>query len=320
METFDAGTLNGAPQRFHMTVHGPVQSTVTANGRPYAVARQRSTFGRESVSIAALRDMTLGAGRTVNASTGPPTSSASPSTGPTPHTGTSPSSRPGSSRAAHRGSTGCSRPSARAPTTGAGSSRSASTRTSPIRRAASSSTGTTNRRRTGSRAMTSTPTARCTASSSPITSRPRSGCATSSRSWTAPPRRICAAPRSGPMWPRCCARVAPDARTAQAVQLVSDWSRRGASRLDANLDGKIDDPGAAIMDRAFSRIADAVIVPRLGSVADALANVNPRDRPANRGARPSARAGTATWTRICARCSGAGCRDASTCATAAAAP
>jgi len=34
--------------------------------RPYAVARQRSTFGRESVSIAALRDMTLGAGRTVN--------------------------------------------------------------------------------------------------------------------------------------------------------------------------------------------------------------------------------------------------------------
>ena len=52
---------------------------------------------------------------------------------------------------------------------------------------------------------------------------------------------------------------APDAQTAQAAALLTNWSRHGAPRLDRNLDGLIDDPGAAVMDAAWDRIADAVM-------------------------------------------------------------
>ena len=53
MTTFDAGTLKGtagAPDErvtFRESVHGPVSGTVTAGGKPYAVANRRSTRGRE---------------------------------------------------------------------------------------------------------------------------------------------------------------------------------------------------------------------------------------------------------------------------------
>jgi acyl-homoserine lactone acylase PvdQ len=43
---------------------------------------------------------------------------------------------------------------------------------------------------------------------------------------------------------------APSTRDAQLADLVTQWSKAGASRLDRNLDGKIDDPGAAILDAA----------------------------------------------------------------------
>ena len=42
--------------------------------------------------------------------------------------------------------------------------------------------------------------------------------------------------------------AAPTPRAAQMLQLLEAWAAKGASRLDLNLDGKIDDPGAAIMD------------------------------------------------------------------------
>ena len=49
-----------------MTVHGPVFGTATVGGRPYAITRLRSTYGEDALSIAALRDMTLGRGRTID--------------------------------------------------------------------------------------------------------------------------------------------------------------------------------------------------------------------------------------------------------------
>jgi acyl-homoserine lactone acylase PvdQ len=64
MRTFDGGTLNGKPLDFPITVHGPVVGTATMHGRRYAIAHQRSTYGQDGNSVAALRDMTLGAGRT----------------------------------------------------------------------------------------------------------------------------------------------------------------------------------------------------------------------------------------------------------------
>ncbi|HEY1360153.1 MAG TPA: penicillin acylase family protein [Thermoleophilaceae bacterium] len=62
---------------------------------------------------------------------------------------------------------------------------------------------------------------------------------------------------------------APDARTQQAAKLISSWRAHGSSRLDRNLDGRIDDPGAAILDAAWAPMARAVLTPVLGDLAAA---------------------------------------------------
>src|SRR5207237_8271379 len=55
------------------------------------------------------------------------------------------------------------------------------------------------------------------------------------------------------------------------------------SRLDRDLDGKIDEPGAAIMDAAWPRIADATMRPVLGPLTGRLAALVGPDDPANPG-------------------------------------
>jgi acyl-homoserine lactone acylase PvdQ len=57
---FDAGTLNGTPLRYPVSVHGPVIGTATSHGRPIALTRKRSTFGRDGLNLAALKDLTEG--------------------------------------------------------------------------------------------------------------------------------------------------------------------------------------------------------------------------------------------------------------------
>lgn len=59
-QTFDAGTLNGTPIRYPVSVHGPVIGWATSLGRPVALTRKRSTFGRDGLNIVALKDMTEG--------------------------------------------------------------------------------------------------------------------------------------------------------------------------------------------------------------------------------------------------------------------
>jgi acyl-homoserine lactone acylase PvdQ len=59
-ESFNAGLLNGTPLRYSLTVHGPVIGTATVGGKPYALARKRSTFGRDALNLAALHDLTEG--------------------------------------------------------------------------------------------------------------------------------------------------------------------------------------------------------------------------------------------------------------------
>ena len=94
--------------------------------------------------------------------------------------------------------------------------------------------------------------------------------------------------RAVEVWPVIAAVLrggpAPDARTQQAADLVTAWARRGASRLDRNLDGSIDDPGAAVLDRAWAPIADAVMSPVLGPLTADLAQLTSRDnRPSPTG-------------------------------------
>ncbi|HEX6702569.1 MAG TPA: penicillin acylase family protein, partial [Gaiellaceae bacterium] len=76
---------------------------------------------------------------------------------------------------------------------------------------------------------------------------------------------------------------APSPRAQHMLQLLEAWRASGSSRLDRDLDGKIDDPGAAIMDAAWPRIADAVMRPVLGPLVDRLAAFQPRDDPPNAG-------------------------------------
>jgi acyl-homoserine lactone acylase PvdQ len=80
---------------------------------------------------------------------------------------------------------------------------------------------------------------------------------------------------------------APDARTKQAADLVSAWVAHGASRLDTNLTGKIDDPGAAILDASWTALATAVLNPVLGTLtgpgAGTLASLIGPDDAANPG-------------------------------------
>ncbi|MEW6273415.1 MAG: penicillin acylase family protein [Thermodesulfobacteriota bacterium] len=64
METFNAGVLGDTPVIYDVTVHGGVFATATVNGKPYALSRKRSTFGRDALNLVALKRMTEGAART----------------------------------------------------------------------------------------------------------------------------------------------------------------------------------------------------------------------------------------------------------------
>ena len=70
----------------------------------------------------------------------------------------------------------------------------------------------------------------------------------------------------------------PSARASQMLALLEAWRAHGGSRLDRDLDGKIDDPGAAILDTAWNRLADAAMTPVLTKpLADQLsATLHPR--------------------------------------------
>ena len=60
MRSFNAGTLGTTPLIYNLTIHGPVFATATVGGKPYALSRRRSTFGRDGLNLAALKHMTEG--------------------------------------------------------------------------------------------------------------------------------------------------------------------------------------------------------------------------------------------------------------------
>jgi acyl-homoserine lactone acylase PvdQ len=62
----------------------------------------------------------------------------------------------------------------------------------------------------------------------------------------------------------------PSSFDQRLLNLLLAWRTHGSSRIDRDLDGKIDDPGAAILDAAWPRLADAVMRPRLGPLTDRL--------------------------------------------------
>ena len=83
------------------------------------------------------------------------------------------------------------------------------------------------------------------------------------------------------VWPvvrEVLARGTGTARATAAVARVDEWSAAGASRLDADLDGKVDAVGAAILDAAWTRLANAVLAPVLdGEARTELVRLVPND-------------------------------------------
>ena len=59
--------------------------------------------------------------------------------------------------------------------------------------------------------------------------------------------------------------TAPNALAAAAVAQLQAWHEQGASRVDSNQDGKIDAPGAAIIDQAWQSIAGDGLCWRMGT-------------------------------------------------------
>ncbi|WP_027005299.1 penicillin acylase family protein [Conexibacter woesei] len=59
----------------------------------------------------------------------------------------------------------------------------------------------------------------------------------------------------------------PSAQATAIVKVLDDWYTAGGSRVDSNLDGKIDNPGAIILDTAWKKIATAGLCDKLGSAA-----------------------------------------------------
>ena len=75
----------------------------------------------------------------------------------------------------------------------------------------------------------------------------------------------------------------PGGRSRALVDLLEAWRAKGGSRLDANLDGKVDDPGAALLDEAWPRLADAVLSPVLGPLTARFAAEHERSDDAGPG-------------------------------------
>ena len=84
-----------------------------------------------------------------------------------------------------------------------------------------------------------------------------------------------------PVLERYLSGTAPNVFDDKLLDLLLDWRKNGASRLDVNLDGKIDDPGAAIMDAVWPRLADVLMRPTLGRLTDRLAALLGVDDRAN---------------------------------------
>ncbi len=60
METFDAGTLAGEPVVFKTTVHGPVTGYATTNGRRVAISSKRSSYGKDVLDQLFFRRLSVG--------------------------------------------------------------------------------------------------------------------------------------------------------------------------------------------------------------------------------------------------------------------
>jgi len=272
MTSFDAGLLKGSsgqPDReltFMQTVHGPVSGTVTVAGAPYAIATDRATRGREPASALALADLNA------NHATGPTSFFRVANEFETTFnwhyadqrniayfsSGRLPVRAPGLNPDLPTLGTGAydwrgflsqnAHPHALNPP--AGQILNWNNKPAPGWGAADNvwEYGSVHRvqeftgfRRRGNRLS----------DVASVMNRAATQDLRAVRVWPVVRRVLAGSPAPSPV-------------AQQAADLVTAWSARGSSRLDTTGNGKVTDPGAAVLDAAWPGLADAVLGPVLG--------------------------------------------------------
>src|SRR5262245_10759600 len=278
MDRFDAGTLDGVPVSFDTTVYGPVQGTATVGGQPYAITLRRSTYGQDGLSLAALRDMTLGGARhpgsffraanefgfTFNWVYANRQHTAYFSAGLLPRRA-SDTNKLLPARGNGRFDWITFLPVLGHPHTVGGPNglfRNWNNKPAPLWQ-----TGDDNHSYQSLQRVVmyydGWPRRARIEDVVSIMNRAATEDLRATQVWPVIDRVLSGGP-------------APDALTAQAADLVTAWSAAGGSVLDSDLDGFIDAPGAAVMAAAWNRLADAVLSPVLGPLVDNLAALEPR--------------------------------------------
>jgi acyl-homoserine lactone acylase PvdQ len=275
MDGFDAGILDGVSVSFDTTVYGPVEGTATVGGKPYAITMRRSTYAQDGLSLAALRDMTLARARrpanfyhaanefgfTFNWVYANRNRTAFFSSGLLPRRAAEtnkllPASGNGRfdwngfvRRLEHPHSVGGPN----------GLFRNWNNKPAPLWQ-----TGDDNHSYQSIQRVVmyydGWPRRAQIEDVVSIMNRAATEDLRATQVWPVIDRVLSGGP-------------APDALTAQAADLVTAWGAGGGSLLDSDLDGFIDAPGAAVMEAAWDRLADAVMSPVLGPLVDDLAKL-----------------------------------------------
>jgi acyl-homoserine lactone acylase PvdQ len=276
MSHFNAGTLDGQPVEFNRTVHGPVVGYATVNGRRVAVSRKRSSYLLDGVDLLLFQKLTRG--RVPNARAFIKAAAVSPQTFNTFYadskqvaqitTGKLPIRAPGVD-------TGL-------PTDGQGNFEWRGFLKAKKHPHAVLNSGVLNN--WNNKPARGFPAAddqwaygsinRVDLLNRNTNMRRKNTLATLTGAMNAAATQDVRAIEFVPVLARLLkGGTPPSARASQMLAILEDWRAKGGSRLDRDLDGKIDHPGAAIMDAAWNRLADAAMTPVLGKpLADQLSS------------------------------------------------
>jgi acyl-homoserine lactone acylase PvdQ len=278
MELFDAGTLNGTPVSFYRTVHGPVIGYATVNGERVAISRQRSTYGRDTLDQLFFRR--LSNGQVDSPKSFMKAASKSPQTFNSFYIDNRHIAEFTSGRLPIRDR----RVDPGLPTLGTGKyewegfiSR------AEHPQGVDPEDGTiTNWNQTAARGYAAADNdfgkygsvVRGDLLDRNLARLKRGGewsHASITAAMNAAATQDVRAIKTVPLLSKLLqGSPAPNAQAQQMLDVLVGWRQRGGSRLDRDLDGLIDDPGAAVMDGAWDRIADAFMGPRLGPQLDEL--------------------------------------------------
>lgn len=289
MTTFDAGVIVGRPGEadrpllFRETVHGPVQGYATVAGRRVAIARKRSTRGRELVSLPFFLDLTTNRVRsareflrtaatmelTFNWLYADSRDIAQFTSGRLPRRPRSVDPGLPTKGTGEHEWQGFAQASAHAQAVNPASGVILNWNNKPAREYAAADDD-----------WTWGPVQRVDLLREAIQRRSKHTLASVVGAMNGAATRDLRLVRVWPLVRDVLARGTGTARAAAAASRLDAWYASGGSRLDGNLDGKVDSAGAAVLDALWPRLANAVLGGVLDQeLRDQFARLVPNDRP-----------------------------------------